>query len=418
MVVVGATGISAAILESSMQTYSSDIIIVGGGMVGLTLACLLAQQTSLSITVLEAQSESIDWDEANYHHRVSAIAVSSSQIFQSIDIWQAMRAKRVSPFTEIAVWDANDSGYLSFHSREVASAYLGHIIENNLIQAVLREKIATLPNLQYHTNVKLNKYHEEDNRVQLTADHAIYSAKLAIAADGANSWLRKMAGITVDHHDYHQRGIVATVETTLPHQTIARQIFLASGPLAFLPLATANTSSIVWSLPSEEAARMLQLDDDAFKAALSKAFKHKLGDVVTVSKRFAFPLAKQQAAQYVKSRVVLVGDAAHTIHPLAGQGVNIGLLDAASLAQIVIENVKQRRDIANPLSLRRYERWRKADNLTLLAGVDLIKLVFATDNHAVQTARTIGLNFIQRNRWLKNIFTKQAIGVRKGLPEF
>lgn len=412
MVVVGAAGISAAVLENSMQTNLSDIIIVGGGMVGLTLACLLAQQTSLSITVLESQAETVGWDEDNYHHRVSAIAVSSSQLFQSINIWQALSAKRVSPFTEIAVWDANDKGYLSFHSREVASPYLGHIIENNLIQAVMMDKIATFPHVQYHKNVTLTNYHEADGQVYLTSDNAIYAAKLAIAADGGNSWLRKMAGIAIDRHDYHQRGIVATVETSLPHQTVARQIFLNSGPLAFLPLASPTTSSIVWSLPNEEATRMLQLDDAAFKCALAAAFKHKLGDIVSVSKRYAFPLAKQQASYYVKSRVVLVGDAAHTVHPLAGQGVNIGLLDAASLAEIIIENVKQRRDIANPLSLRRYERWRKAENLTLLTGVDIIKRVFATDHHGLQSVRTIGLNFIQRNRWLKNIFTKHAIGVR------
>lgn len=400
-----------------MQTHSSDILIVGGGMVGLTLACLLAQRTPFTITVLEAQPESVEWDEAVYHHRVSAIAVSSSQLFQKIGIWNALQAKRVSPFTAIEVWDAEDSGHLDFHSREIASPYLGHIIENNLIQSVLIEKATTYPNIHYLTNVKLIDYHEVDDQVHLTTDDTIYTAKIAVAADGAKSWLRTAAGIQVDKHDYHQRGIVATVETALPHQQVARQRFLASGPLAFLPLAEAHTSSIVWSLPTEEAERMMQLNDDEFRQALGIAFKQRLGEMVSVSKRFAFPFAKQQAKHYVKSRVVLVGDAAHTMHPLAGQGVNVGLLDAAGLAQILIENVKQRRDIANALSLRRYERWRKADNLTLLAGVDLIKRVFAIDNRPLQIARTMGMHFIQRHRWLKNIFTKQAVGLRDGLPD-
>lgn len=397
-----------------MQTTSSDIIIVGGGMVGLALACMLAERTALSVVVLEAQTNAIAWSPSQYHHRVSAIALSSQRIFQSLGIWDAICAQRVSPFSQIQVWDAAGKAEISFDSREIAQALLGYIVENNVLQLALLEKIKSYPNIQLITGVKLTHFQDDENGVTITTDGRQFKASLAVGADGSASWLRTQAGIAIEHHDYQQQAIVATVETSLPHKQIARQVFLPSGPLAFLPLLPENTTSIVWSLPTDQAQELLALNDEAFRLALSQAYDCELGELVSVSKRFMFPLIRQQAKHYVKSHVVLVGDAAHSMHPLAGQGVNIGLLDAASLAEILLS---QQNSLADKAALRRYERWRKADNLTLLAGVDKIKQLFASDKKSIHCLRSLGLKATNRLQGLKNIFIQHAVGDREGLPK-
>ncbi len=400
-----------------MQT-SYDILIVGGGIVGLTLACALAKQTSLSIAILEAKSSLPTWDAAHYSHRVSAIALSSQRIFRSLQIWENMRKKRVSPFTQIYVWDENGSGKISFDSKEIAEPLLGYIIENNVIQSVLAEKIKQCAQIEWISPIELDSFHTQEKSVELRAkDGRLFQAKLAVAADGAHSWLRSQAGILLDHYDYEQEAIVATVQTEHSHEHIARQVFLLTGPLAFLPLDQDNLSSIVWSLPSKEAKRLMTLELNHFKQELAKAFAHQLGEIVDVEQRYSFPLHKQQAKKYVAPHLALVGDAAHTIHPLAGQGVNMGLLDAVSLVEVITDAIRERRDFSSTTLLRRYERWRKADNFSLLNGVDVIKNVFDSDKKSVQRLRSFGLNTINRAQWIKNIFTRHAVGDRNGLPQ-
>jgi 2-polyprenylphenol 6-hydroxylase len=399
-----------------MQT-SYDIIIVGGGMVGLTLACALAEQCTLSIAVLEAKLPTHDWQLSPYHHRVSAVALSSRRILESLEVWEAIAKKRVSPFTKIHVWDALNQADIHFDSTAIAEPCLGYIIENNLIQSALQERIKHYPHLTWMTPVELSSWCVNENHAQLTtSDGRVLTTRLAVAADGAQSWLRKEAGIEVDREDYAQGAIVAAVRTALPHERIARQVFLPTGPLAFLPLAEPTLSSIVWSLPSELAEMHRDSQVHEFKHALAQAFSHRLGEVVDVDKRYVFPLQRQQARHYVKPRVALVGDAAHTMHPLAGQGVNLGLLDAASLAEMIVEAHHQGRDFAAFANLRRYERWRRADNLALLGGVDGIKCLFASEKKSIQTLRSMGLTLTNRFNWIKNMFIRHAVGDRRGLP--
>ncbi|MBX3708680.1 MAG: UbiH/UbiF/VisC/COQ6 family ubiquinone biosynthesis hydroxylase [Gammaproteobacteria bacterium] len=400
-----------------MQSTTHDIIIVGGGMVGLALACMLAQRTSLTIAVLEVHSPIYSWSASCYHHRVSAIALSSQRIFQSLHVWGDICDKRVSPFTQIQVWDAVGKGKITFDSEEIAEPWLGHIIENNLIQSVLKEKISQYLQVKFISPVQLIKLTIDEQIVELESDNGnVYKGKLAVAADGANSWLREAAKMDVEKRDYHQAAIVAAVQTSLPHGRIARQIFLDTGPLAFLPLADEHQSSIVWSLPLEKAQRLMSLDEVYFQHALAEAFENCLGEIPNIDERYVFPLFKQQATEYVKPRLALVGDAAHTVHPLAGQGVNMGLLDAASLSDVIVEAVKNHRDIGNYTSLRRYERWRKADNFTMLAGVDVIKNLFASNKKSIQQLRSLGLKTTHQVKWMKNLFTRHAVGNRNGLP--
>jgi 2-octaprenylphenol hydroxylase len=401
-----------------MQTYTHDIIIIGGGMVGLTCALALAKETPLTIAVLEAQAPQPTNFSSQYHHRVSAIALSSQRIFQHLGVWQAMQNQRVSPFTQIHVWDALHESDIQFDGCDIAEANLGFIIENNVMQHALLSRVKQCPQIELIAPVTLNTLQENEHTVSVTTnDDRVFSARLAIAADGAHSWLREQAGIALDKKSYDQQAIVATVHTALPHEKVARQVFQSTGPLAFLPLMPTHTSSIVWSQHQAEAERLLSLSDAAFKTELTNAFSARLGDVETIEQRYAFPLHKQQAKKYIKSHIALIGDAAHTLHPLAGQGVNMGLLDAASLAEVVIDAYRAQRDYASIATLRRYERWRRADNQLLLSGVDFIKHFFENDKTGVQALRSLGMTVTNQMRFLKNVFTRHAVGNRAGLPK-
>ncbi len=393
---------------------SYDIVIVGGGMVGMTLACALAKQTALSIAVLEVKSSAPSWTSASYYPRVSAIALSSQRIFDSLQIWQAMQQRRVSPFTQMQVWD--DEARIHFDSAEIAETVLGYIIENNVIETTLYEKIKQYPFIHLLSSARLTNMQVHENEVRLEVNNEWITTQLAIAADGAQSSLRMHAGIEVNEHDYDQAAVVATVRTELPHQQTARQVFLETGPLAFLPLSDPHYSSIVWSLPTVKAKESLDLDVGEFSQRLANAFSLTLGSQLQVEQRYLFSLRRQQAKNYIKPRIALVGDAAHTIHPLAGQGVNMGLLDAASLVDVLVAAIQQHRDFASLDTLRRYERWRKADNMAMFAGVDAIKTLFAADKKMMQAMRRKGLALTNEFRGIKNRLVDYACGNRAGLP--
>jgi 2-octaprenylphenol hydroxylase len=265
--------------------------------------------------------------------------------------------------------------------------------------------------------VTLSSYEQKDNEgIVTTSDNQRFSGKMIVGADGAHSWLRAQCQIAVKKVDYEQRGIVATVKTSMPHQQTARQLFLKEGPLAFLPLSDPQTCSIVWSVPLDQAAALLEIDDVSFKKTLTNAFQHRLGEVIETGQRFAFPLYQQQAANYVQDRIALVGDAAHVMHPLAGQGVNTGLLDAARLADVVVDAIKNNRSFSSLPTLRRYERWSRADNQLMLKGIDTIKNVFANPSPAANRLLNLGLTLTNNVSVLKNIFIRHAVGKREGLP--
>lgn len=398
-------------------TQNFDIAIVGGGNVGLTLALALAKNTDLSIAIFEASDVSHPFNADEYHYRVSAVALASSRIFESLGVWDAMQAMRVSPFTSTHVWESTSNAQLDFSCNDISQPLLGHIVENNVMQNALLAKLADYPQIQLLKPITLQPLRTQEDSVLLTDDGGnSYHARLIVAADGARSWVRGQVGIPVERDDYDQKAIVATVETDLPHQKCARQVFLPSGPLAFLPLAESRMSSIVWSLPTEQAEELKDVDLESFRQQLEEAFAGQLGSIKAISKRYTFPLIRQQATSYVKDHVALVGDAAHVMHPLAGQGVNLGLLDAASLAEVIADAHRAGKDYADFKTLRRYERWRRADNLALMTGVDIIKHFFASENPTVKTARAVGISMVNRLTVLKNIFTRYAVGSRDDLP--
>ncbi len=388
-----------------------DIIIVGSGIVGATTALMLAKKTSLKVGIIEAANI-----KSNY--RVSAISLAAKNIFKNLAVWELIQAKRISPYTKMHVWDAEGTGKIDFNCADVAEPVLGYIIEDNAIRTSLLEKFSAYANLEFLCPIKLISLHKKAEHIELiTEDKKTFTAKLIIAADGAHSWVREQAGIQLKSWDYEHTAIVATVRTELPHQKTAWQRFLTTGPLAFLPLEDPQASSIVWSAIPTYAEQLLVLDDQAFQKVLADAFEHKLGAITAVDTRYHFPLKMRHAKEYVQAHLALIGDAAHTIHPLAGQGVNLGLLDAACLVEVIAQAINKKRDFSSLPTLRRYERERKSDNLVMLAMVEVLKNLFASEKTLLKNMRSIGLNFTNQVPFLKNFLVNYALGKRCTMPE-
>jgi len=299
----------------------ADVAVVGGGVVGAACALALAQQ-DLHVVLIEAQ-EAAPWSADAPDLRVYAFAPDNAALLDTIGAWPAIREARAHPYTRMRVWDAASDDELRFDADDFAVTQLGWIVENALLQdrlwASLRRSGVTL-----RCPARVEAFEQDESGVALTLDDGLrVEANIAIAADGGASKLRELAGIAVKRHDYGQSGVVAFVATEHPHENTAWQRFLPTGPLAFLPFAPlpdcATPSSIVWTLPEQEAARIVALDDDAFSVELTRAFAGRLGETRPLSKRVAFPLRRQVAEQFVAGRVLTVGDAAHMVHPLAGR---------------------------------------------------------------------------------------------------
>jgi 2-octaprenylphenol hydroxylase len=401
--------------EVNMSTY--DILIVGGGIVGATAALALAKKTSLRIALIDSRKITSEWLRESHDYRVSAISVASQRIFRHLDVWDAIQAKRVCPYQKMQVWEAGGAGAIDFDCRSIQMPELGHIIEDAVMRSSLAEQFSLYPNLDVIAPLKLISFEETPEQLVVTAnDGQRFSARLLIGADGGNSWIREQAALDVTEWDYAQRAIVTTVQTALPHQFTAWQRFLATGPLAFLPLADTNKCSIVWSTTPEEATRLLALDHVAFQQELNQAFGEKLGSVTATESRYSFHLQMRHVKNYVKPRLALIGDAAHSIHPMAGQGVNLGLLDAAALVDVITEALAKKRDFASLPVLRRYERWRKADNAMMLGFVEAIKSLFASETPLVARLRNTGMSMANRIDLMKSFFANYATGNRDDMP--
>lgn len=393
-----------------------DLIISGGGMVGAMLACALGQ-TDLNIALLEGTPLAQIQPNAEPDYRVSAINRASQRIFAAVGAWENMVAWRVSPFRVMRVWDAAGSGQIHFDSADLGEPLLGWIIENRVIQTALLERAQQLPAVTLLCPAALESAEplaENGWRALLTDGRAL-TTRLLVGADGAQSKVRQLAGIDTRGWDYDQQAVVANVRPAESHQETAWQRFLPTGPLAFLPLADGRCS-IVWSTAPETADELLALDEVDFARRLADAFDRRLGEIVEVGRRGAFPLRLQHAHAYVKPGLALIGDAAHVVHPLAGQGVNLGLLDAATLAEVILDALATGHDFSAIKTLRRYERWRKGDNLLMLGVMDGFKRLFGNSLPPVQLLRNIGLNLTDAAGSLKNMIARRAMGLDGDLP--
>ena len=394
------------------MTKAYDIIIVGGGMVGATLACGLAEEAEeLKIAVIDSHEPQLSWDENSYDLRVSAITRASQKLFKEIGVWQNICEQRVSPYREMFVWDSGNSAELHFDSADMGETDLGHIIENRVIVKALQQRLKTFSQIDVYCPAQIEQIDfQTDTTNIILKDNIALSAKLLIGADGARSLVRQKADIAVKGWDFDQAALVTTVKTEKHHQDTAWQRFLSSGPLAFLPL-TAGYSSIVWSTSPEEAKRLSHISTDEFALEIEQSFDSKLGRITSVAERAVFPLRLFETLNYVKPRLALVGDAAHTIHPLAGQGVNLGLADVATLIDVVTDALSEKKDIGDLKVLRRYERWRRAENRTMIIAMDGLKRLFGSELSAVKELRGLGLKMTNKITPLKNLIMQQAMGI-------
>ncbi|WP_354624687.1 FAD-dependent monooxygenase [Psychromonas sp. MME2] len=395
-----------------MQSY--DLAIVGGGIVGLTLAASLAD-SSISIALIEAHNDQPLTIEPS--NRVSAISYASRAIFEKIGIWQQIDPQRVTAYDSMHVWEKDSFAKIDFNAQQVDCCELGYIIENNQIQAALLQFVKKQHNVTLYAPDQLTNIAMGEGEAWLTLKSAnTLTCKLIVGADGANSWLRKKMDIPLVHWDYNHHALVATVKTELPHAHCARQIFTSEGPLAFLPLFEQNICSIVWSVPPEKAQHLLTLPAEEFNKALTRTFDNQLGSCTLQGDIGNYPLTMRYARDFAQHRVALIGDAAHTIHPLAGQGVNLGLLDALSLQQIILQNSAEQKDIGAYANLRFFERWRKTEATEMIASMELLKRLFQGNNPLQQLLRDVALVVTDKATPLKKQFIKQAMGLSGELP--
>jgi len=399
-----------------------DAIIVGAGPIGLATALLLARQSGFASARLAVVDRRLPEEldkvaAASMDLRVFALSRASERILRVCGAWDDIRATRAGPYERMQVLHADVPPHggdaLVFDAAEIGERDLGVIVENSVLQASLagalrRAGIALLEG-------EVTSLTQERGAVNLGLGDETLRARLVVGADGASSRVRELAGLASARGDYGQTALVAMVETARPHQHTAWQRFLGEGTLAFLPLHDGR-SSIVWSLPTPRADRLLTLAPEAFERELEQDLDGALGKVRLASERIRFPLWKLSAEHYVTARLALVGDAAHVVHPLAGQGANLGLLDAAALADVLAEGLAQREDPGAERILRRYERWRRSENELMAAAIDGFDRLLARGSGKVAELAQRGMPWVNRSSLAKRVFIERAMGLAGELP--
>ncbi|MEE8280930.1 MAG: FAD-dependent monooxygenase [Gammaproteobacteria bacterium] len=409
-----------------MSTAEHDILIVGGGMVGLTCATLLAQYgedtaRSFSIGIVETSPPAPVRPNADIELRVSALSRISRTILQFSGIWPAIAATRISPYRRMCVWQADGAAgsarSISFDAAELGEPDLGCIVENGVIRRAAWERVNAMHSVSLHLGSAPAALHEETDALELILENGQrLRTRLLVGADGARSWVRQALGVTSREREYGQRAIVAHVESQRSHRETAWQRFIAGGPVALLPLDDGR-SSVVWSCPDATAAELMAADKKIFDQRLTLATDQVLGSLTTTTERADFPLSLAYAQRYTGRRYALIGDAAHRVHPLAGQGANLGLLDAAALAEtLAVQQASPVIDPGDPVILRRYERWRKGDNLLTMGVLDGLHRLFGAGWVPAARLGGLGLGIVDRLAPVKRRLALYAMGDSGDLP--
>jgi len=390
------------------KTY--QVAIVGGGMVGASLACLLAKK-GVSVALIDAGDPMASWPETTYDLRVSALTLASINLFKSLGVWADVVELGEQAVEKMFVWDHFGSGELDIDSADAGEMQMGAVVENRITVLATWKKLQQLDSCDVFTSSQLDNFNVDDDGVDIgLSNGSNIRAALLVGADGSNSKIRQLSGISDYGWEYQQKALVATVRPEKSHQNTAWQRFLPEGPLALLPLRD-GLISIVWTSKTETTEDSLKLSDSDFCEALAEASDHQLGNFELIGARGAFPLKLQFSPEYSQQRMVLIGDAIHTIHPLAGQGANLGLKDAVTLSSVILQAHQKGRDIASEQVLRRYERQRKGDNLLMMGIMDGFKRLFGADDMLVQFARSTGMGLVNSSTLIKNQICKYAMGL-------
>lgn len=395
----------------------SDVLIVGGGLAGLPLALALAQG-GLSVTVVDVLDPATATD-AGFDGRVSAIALASCRMFEQLGVTRHL-AGQMQPINDILVSDGRvregaSPFFLHFDHKEIGNEPLGHLIENRHIRIALQKAAEEQPLIRLIAPQSVTRVDYGAQAVATLGNGERVSARLCFAADGRGSPTRQAAGIKTVGWDYGQMGIVSTVEHELPHEGVAQEYFLPGGPFAILPMV-GNRSSLVWTEKTADAKAILSLDNDAFAEEMRARFGDYLGECRPVGPRWSYPLTLQLARDYVRPRLALVGDAAHGIHPIAGQGLNLGLRDVAAAAEVVVDAARLGLDIGSLDVLERYQSWRRFDNVALSLVTDGLNRLFSNDIAPIRLARDLGLGAVAQMGPLRRFFMRHAAGMVGDLP--
>mgnify|MGYP000865939025 FL=1 len=416
--------VGSANFENARSAHAFDVVVVGGGMAGLAFAGALAP-SGVSIAVVDnVFPAGPDQFAAGFDLRVSALTHASENLLRYVGAWDHMAAVRVAPYQRMHVWDGEGSGNIEFDAAAAGVTHLGHLVENRVTTWGLWQA------LQSHSNI--SSISEGLDRLDTTgalplvylSSGRVLRASLVIGADGARSRVREQAGLAVRAWPYGQNAIVTTLQCEKPHQNTAWQVFTPSGPLALLPLREHNAQqnshicSIVWSQEEAHANRLMALSDEAFCESLTRTFENRLGQVRLLDRRIVFPLRQQHAKHYVAPGVALIGDAAHTIHPLAGQGINLGFMDAATLAEVLGDGIAQGLPINEFSLLRRYQRRRMTPNLTMMAAMETFKRLFGPSAWPLHLLRNWGMSQVDRHTLIKQQVVDRALGLTGDFPRF
>ncbi len=393
----------------SERRGNGRVVVVGAGMAGSVTALGLARQGHRVTLVDRGDAISLDIDDP-LRLRVSTLNLATIRLLKQLEVWPAIRAARCQPFEQIVVWQDDPDDSLEFDARDASFTHLGAVVENDWVCQHLQSALQQEPGVEILFGRVIEQMEHGNRHTRLRCDDGTtLSADLVVAADGAGSALRQMAGIATEWHSYHQNGLVCVVESAEDCSQAAWQRFLPGGPLAFLPLAS-QRFSIVWSLPDTDSDQLRDCEPEEFIARLQQASQNRFGEISLASDRAAFPLRRLKVDRYIDQRLVLVGDAAHVIHPLAGQGANIGFQDAATLLELTATASDDGLDPFRHENLRGYERWRRADNAVTMQAMDGLKWSFEQAGGLIARSRDATLRLINRNKWLRRPFVQHAAG--------
>ncbi len=403
--------------ETGTPTHT-DIAIVGAGMVGGALACALANNGIKSVIIDRLEPSSMV--APKFDGRASAIALSSQRLLKMIGVWRHLD-EHAGPIKEIRVSDGESLFFLHFDHGEVGSEPLGFMLENRFLRAAIAKEMRRhKKNLSVIAPATIERITTGVDSIALTlCDGREITAQLVVSAEGRKSTLREWADIRVTGWQYDQTAIVATISHEHSHECIAHERFLSAGPFAILPLPDEHgmhRSSLVWTGRADTAAAFMTLSDDAFLMEIAERIGGFLGEIKLLGPRFSHPLGLQFASRYCAGRLALVGDAAHSIHPIAGQGLNLGLRDVAALTESIVESGQLGLDFAHPEGLSRYEQWRRSDNLLMATVTDGLNRLFSNDVAPIRMARDVGLAAVNRIPPLKRMFMRHAMGTVGDLP--